>query len=99
MHKLGHFVAGEKVGHFVVLGQFDAPKMPVKQRFFMSASVGHFVVGEEMGHFVAVRICRMGKKWDILSSGTICRPKNAGGTICCWDKMSPNQAFPHSEED
>ena len=24
-------------------------------------------------------------------SGTICCPKNAGGTICCWDKMSPNR--------
>ena len=53
--------------------------------------MGHFVAGEEMGHFVAGTICRMGRKWDILSSGTICRPKNAGGTICRWDKMSPNQ--------
>ena len=52
--------------------------------------MGHFVAGEEMGHFVAGTICRMGRKWDILSSGTICRPKNAGGTICRWDKMSPN---------
>ena len=52
--------------------------------------MGHFVVGEEMGHFVAGVICRRGRKWDILSSGTICRPKNAGGTICSWDKMSPN---------
>ena len=53
--------------------------------------MGHFVAGEEMGHFVAGTICRMGRKWDILSSGTICRPKNAGGTICRWDKMSPNR--------
>ena len=53
--------------------------------------MGHFVAGEEMGHFVAGTICRMGRKWDILSSGTICRPKNAGGTICRCDKMSPNQ--------
>ena len=52
--------------------------------------MGHFVAGEEMGHFVAGTICRMGRKWDILSSGTICRPKNASGTICRWDKMSPN---------
>ena len=52
--------------------------------------MGHFVAGEEMGHFVAGTICRMGRKWDILSSGTICRPKDAGGTICHWDKMSPN---------
>ena len=52
--------------------------------------MGHFVAGEEMGHFVAGTICRMGRKWDILSSGTICRPKIAGGTICRWDKMSPN---------
>ena len=52
--------------------------------------MGHFVAGEEMGHFVAGTICRMGRKWDILSSGTICRPKNVGGTICRWDKMSPN---------
>ena len=79
------------MGHFVVLGQFVARKVPVKQCFFMSASVGHFVAGEEMGHFVAGTICHMGRKWDILSSGTICRPKNAGGTICCWDKMSPNR--------
>ena len=93
VHQLGHFVAGEKVGHFVVLGQFVAQKMPVKQCFFMSASVGHFVAGEEMGHFVAGTICRMGRKWDILSSGTICRPKNAGGTICHWDKMSPNLSY------
>ena len=55
--------------------------------------MGHFVAGEEMGHFVAGTICRMGRKWDILSSGTICRPKNAGGTICCWDKMSPRFAI------
>ena len=54
--------------------------------------MGHFVAGEEMGHFVAGTICRMGRKWDILSSGTICRPKNAGGTICRWDKMSPNRS-------
>ena len=52
--------------------------------------MGHFVAGEDMGHFVAGTICCMGRKWDILSSGTICRPKNAGGTICRWDKMSPN---------
>ena len=58
---LGHFVAGEKVGHFVVLGQFVARKMPVKQWFFMSASVGHFVAGEEMGHFVAGTFCRLGQ--------------------------------------
>ena len=82
MHKLEHFVAGEKVGHFVVLGQFVTQKMPVKQCFFMSASVGHFVAGEEMGHFVAGTICHMGRKCDILSSGTICHPKNAGGTVC-----------------
>ena len=93
MHKLGHFVAGEKVGHFVVLGQFVARKMPEKQWFFMSASVGHFVAGEEMGHFVAGTICRMGRKWDILSSGTICHPKNAGGTFSRRDKMSPNLIF------
>ena len=55
--------------------------------------MGHFVAGEEMGHFVAGTICRMGRKWDILSSGTICRPKNAGGTICRWDKMSPNHKY------
>ena len=78
------------MGHFVVLGQFVAPKMAVKQRFFMSASVGHFVAGEEMGHFAADTICHVGRKWDILSSGTICHPKNAVGTIYCWDKMSPN---------
>ena len=90
VHKLGHFVAGEKVGHFVVLGQFVAQKMPEKQWFIMRASVGHFDAGEEMGHFVAGTICHMGRKWDILSSGTICRPKNDGGTICRWDKMSPN---------
>ena len=48
------------------------------------------MAGEEMGHFVPGIICRMGGKWDILSSGTICHPKNAGGTICRWDKMSPN---------
>ena len=59
--------------------------------FSVGSSVGHFVAGEEMGHFVAGTICRMGRKWDILSSGTICRPKNAGGTICRWDKMSPNR--------
>ena len=53
--------------------------------------MGHFGAGEEMGHFVAGTICRMGRKWDILSSGTICRLKNAGGTICHWDKMSPNR--------
>ena len=53
--------------------------------------MGHFVAGEEMGHFVAGTICRMGRKWDILSTGTICRPKNAGGRICRWDKMSPNR--------
>ena len=88
---LGQFVVWVESGIFCRLGQFVARKMPQKQWFFMSASVGHFVVGEEMGHFVAVRICRMGKKWDILSSGTICRPKNAGGTICRWDKMSPNR--------
>ena len=52
--------------------------------------MGHFVAGEEMGHFVTGTICRMGRKWNILSSGTICHPKNAGGTICRWDKMSPN---------
>ena len=52
--------------------------------------MGHFVAGEEMGHFVAGTICHMGRKWDILSSGTICRPKSADGTICRWDKMSPN---------
>ena len=90
MHNLGHFVAGEKVGHFVVLGQFVGRKTPMKQWFFISASVGHFVAGEEMGHFVGGTICRMGRKWDVLSSGTICLPKNDGGTICCWDKMSPN---------
>ena len=90
MHKLGHFVAGEKVGHFVTLGQIVAQKMPLKQWFSVGSSVGHFVAGEEMGHFVAGTICRVGRKWDILSSGTICRPKNAGGTICRWDKMSPN---------
>ena len=55
--------------------------------------MGHFVAGEEMGHFVAGTICRMGRKWDILSSGTICRPKNAGGTICRWNKMSPNPGW------
>ena len=60
--------------------------------FSVGSSVGHFVAGEEMGHFVAGTICRMGRKWDILSSGTICRPKNAGGTICRWDKMSPNHS-------
>ena len=91
MNNLGHFVAGVKVGHFVLLGPFVAQKMPVKQWFFMSASVGHFVAGEEMGHFVAGTICRMGRKWDILLSGTICCPKNAGATICRWDKMSPNR--------
>ena len=53
--------------------------------------MGHFVAGEDMGHFVTGTICRTGRKWDILSSGAICRPKNAGGTICRWDKMSPNQ--------
>ena len=53
--------------------------------------MGHFVAGEDMGHFVTGTICRMGRTWDILSSGTICRPKNAGGTICRWDKMSPNR--------
>ena len=57
--------------------------------------MGQFVAGEEMGHFVTVTICCMGKKWDILSFGTICRPKNAGGTaggtVCHWDKMSPNR--------
>ena len=90
MHKLGHFVAGEKVGHFVVLGQFVAVKMPVRQWLFMGTSVGQFVAGEKMGHFVTGTKCRMGRKWDILSSGTICRPKNASGTICRWDKMSPN---------
>ena len=52
--------------------------------------MGHFVAGEEMGHFVAGTICRVGRKWDILSFGTICHPKNAGGTVCHWDKMSPN---------
>ena len=31
-----------------------------------------------------------GRKWDNLSDGTICLPKNAVGTICPWDKMSPN---------
>ena len=51
----------------------------------MTASVGHFVAGEEMEHFVAGTICRMGRKWDNLL------PKNAGGTICRWDKMSPNR--------
>ena len=56
--------------------------------------MGHFVAGEEMGHFVAGTICRMGRKWDILSSGIICRLKNAGGTICRWDKMSPNRLSP-----
>ena len=66
------FVAGVKVGHFVILGQFVARKMPVKQWLYMSASVGHFIAGEEMGHFVAGTNCRMGRKWDILSSGTIC---------------------------
>ena len=63
-----------QVGHFVVLGQFVAREMPVKQCFFMSASVGHFVAREEMGHFVAGTICGMGRERDILSSGTICRP-------------------------
>ena len=77
------------MGHFVVLGQFVARQMPEKQCFFMSASEGHFVAGEEMGHFVTGTICRMGRKGDILSFGTICRPKNAGGTVCHWDKMSP----------
>ena len=52
------------LGHFVLLGQFAAQKMPVKQWFFMSASVGHFVAGEEMGHFVAGTICCTGRKWD-----------------------------------
>ena len=37
--------------------------------------------------------CHWGRKWDILSSGTICRLKNAGGTICRWDKMSPNLTY------
>ena len=46
---------------------------------FTSASMGHFVAGEEMGHFVAGTICRMGRKRDILSSGTICCPKIAVG--------------------
>ena len=70
--------------------------------FSVGSSVGHFVAGEEMGHFVAGTICHMGRKWDILSSGTICRPKNASetmffyecnsGTICRmgrkWDILS-----------
>ena len=81
------------MGHFVVLGQFVARKVPVKQCFFMSASVGHFVAGEKIGHFVAGTICITGRKWDILSSGTIDRPENVVGTICRWDKMSPNQIF------
>ena len=37
--------------------------------------------------------CHWGRKWDILSSGTICRLRNAGGTICRWDKMSPNLTY------
>ena len=65
--------------------------MPEKQWLFMNASVGHFITGEEMGHFVAGTICRMVRKGDILSSGTVCRPKNSGGTLCRWDKMSPNR--------
>ena len=93
VHQLGHFVAGEKVGHFVVLGQFVARKMPEKQWFFMSASVGHFVSGEEMGQFVWWDNLSLGRKWDILSDGTICLPKNAVGTICPWDKMSPNRPW------
>ena len=42
MHKLGHFVAGEKVGQFVTLGQFVARKMPVKQWFFSRIISGTF---------------------------------------------------------
>ena len=57
------------MGQFVILGQFVARKMPVKQCFFMSASVGHFVAGEKVGHFVAGSNCRMVRKWDILCLG------------------------------
>ena len=73
------------------MGQFVSLKMPVEQWFFMSASVGHFVSGEEMGQFVWWDNLSLGRKWDILSDGTICLPKNAVGTICPWDKMSPNR--------
>ena len=51
--------------------------------------MGHFSAGVKVGHLVAGTKCCMGRKWDILSS--ICRAKNAGGTFCRWDKMSPNR--------
>ena len=47
----------------------------------MSASVGHFVSGEEMGQFVWWDNLSLGRKWDILSDGTNCLPKNASWTM------------------
>ena len=44
-----------------------------------------------MHHCIIWDILSPGRKWDILSDGTICLPRNAIGTICPWDKMSPNQ--------
>ena len=65
VHQLGHFVAGEKVGHFVVWDNLSPEKIPVGQWLFMNASVGHFVAWGESG-----TICRKKKsQWDILSLG------------------------------
>ena len=71
VHKLGNFVAGEKVGHFVVMGQFVALKMPVKQCFLREhqwdilspgrkwgiLSLGQFVAWEKVGQFVVGTKC------------------------------------------
>ena len=56
---LGHFVAGEKVGHFVVLGQFVASKASETMVFYESIS-GTFCRRGGNGTF-----CR----WDNLSHG------------------------------
>ena len=64
---VGTFCRRGESGTFCRLGQFVARKMPMRQLLFMIASVGHLSPG---------------RKWDILSSGTICRATNAGGTFC-----------------
>ena len=72
----------------VPLCQFEGQYLGQRLRIYRTY-IGHilskFWAYLEVGHFVARR------KFDILSSGTICRPKNAVGTICRWDKMSLNR--------
>ena len=106
--KLGHFVAGEKVGHFVRWDNLLPEKCKLNNGFLIHMPEIWPKIAQDISQICPRYAQALPevwgfklRKWDKMSPGRVHKLGHyvagevhiCSGTFCRWDKMSPNPNF------